>query len=221
MTFTGEFAIRDCSLVTMATGVQAQNLREFAAGLNTVPVDCIYHHFWGRFLRSQFDEPEYNNDFAAWAWHALHDRALAEKLSMVNPADFPNFEKVREELIDIVENRLDEGELVPWAKADQRFHFLRSQVIAFDAGLVCKTPAQLLEVLPKLANGSIYYHFIDARRRTPDHADDFSCWLMNLDPAWHPLAQALRDIDPYFSSLHELRRDITMTFVKHIQQRAL
>ncbi|MEJ2700769.1 MAG: DUF5752 family protein, partial [Desulfuromonadales bacterium] len=68
------FAIRDCALITLASGVQAQTLKEFREGLKKVPAGSISHHFWGRLLRPQFDEPEYNNDFASWASRGLHDR---------------------------------------------------------------------------------------------------------------------------------------------------
>ncbi|MBW1712456.1 MAG: hypothetical protein JRJ59_04855, partial [Deltaproteobacteria bacterium] len=70
------FRIRDCALITLATGVSVQTLREFREGLLIVHPGSIYHHFWGRLLEPYFDEPEYNNDFAAWVYHGLHDKSL-------------------------------------------------------------------------------------------------------------------------------------------------
>jgi len=213
------FTIRDTTLVTQATGLRVQNLREFRHALTQVPPGSIYHHFWGRFLRPQFAEPEYNNDFASWSWHALHERALAERLSMANPADFSSFRELREELVEIVESRLDEGELVPWARADQQFYFLQSQIIVFDTGLSVRTPPEMGDAISHLSAGSIFYHFIDARRRTPEHADDFSCWIMDQGPEWLPLAEAVQAIDPYFSSLPDLRRDLCTVFEQHLQDK--
>lgn len=215
----GAFTIRDTTLVTQAMGLRAQNLREFRDALIQVPPSSIYHHFWGRFMRSQFAEPEYNNDFASWSWHALHERALAERLSMANPADFSSFRELREELVEIVESRLDEGELVPWARADQQFHFMQSQIIVFDTGLSVRTPSEMGDVISRLSAGSIYYHFIDARRRTPDHTDDFSCWVKDQGSEWLPLAEALQAIDPYFSSLPDLRRDLCAVFRHHLKDK--
>ena len=119
------FAVKDCALITLATGTKVQNLKEFSVALKEVPLGSIYHHFWGRLLRALFDEPEYNNDFASWAYRGLHDKPLAEKLSMVIPTDYKDLESLRQEMLEVVEQWLDESEYVPWAKADQQFHFLK------------------------------------------------------------------------------------------------
>jgi len=210
------FILRDCALVSMAAGIRAQNLKELHEGLRTVPAASIYHHFWGRFLRPQFDEPEYSNDFASWAWRGLHDKPLAERLSMIIPADFADLEDLREELLDVVAERLDESETIPWSKVDQQFHFLRSQIIVFETGRHILRPEEIQPQLPTLNSGSIYYHFIDARRRTPLHQDDFSAWLEGLGEPYRELAAALEQIDPYFSSLEELRDLIAAAFREHL-----
>lgn len=210
--YSRNFYVRDCALVSIATGLNAQNLREFRDGLREADAGSIYHHFWGRLLQPQFDEPEYNNDFASWAAHGLHEKALAERLSVVDPSDFADTESMRQELIDIVENRLDESEMVPWARADARFYFVRSQIVIFDTGKVLDAPFRLAEQAPKLSKGSIFYHFIDARRRTDAHCDDFSAWLEFFGDEYRELIERLRAVDPYFSSLWELREILTDIF---------
>jgi hypothetical protein len=206
------FAVRDCALVALATGHRAQNLRELRNGLQACDLESIYYHFWGRLLRPRFDEPEYNNDFAAWAHRALDEKALAERLSVVNPADFPNLEAVRQELIEIIEDRLDENSYVAWAQADNQFHFISSQIVVFDTGVEAASPRHLAKLLPAMSAGSIFYHFIDAHRRTPDHIDDFTAWLSD---DYQSLKDKIQALDPYFSSLWELRRIIASFFVEH------
>ena len=76
-------------------------------------------------------------------------------------------------MVEVVEQHLDESEYVPWAKADQQFHFLKSQIVIFDTGLRYDHPAELVSQIKKLSTGSIYYHFIDARNRTEERHDDF------------------------------------------------
>jgi hypothetical protein len=66
------FAIKDCDLIAIATGMRAQNLRELRDRLTVVHPGCIYYHFWGGLLRPKFTDPEYNNDFAAWVFYGLH-----------------------------------------------------------------------------------------------------------------------------------------------------
>jgi hypothetical protein len=76
-----EFAVAlKGAIITIATGIRVQNLKEFAVALKEVPLGSIYHHFWGRLLRPLFDEPEYNNDFASWASRGLHDKPLRQTL---------------------------------------------------------------------------------------------------------------------------------------------
>lgn len=206
------FLVRVCSLVPLATGVRVQSLKEFREGLISAPLSSIYHHFWGRLLMRQFDEPEYNNDFAAWARHGLHERGLAERLSAINPTEFPDLEELRQELVEVVEMRLDETEMVPWAKADQQFHFIKSQIVVLDTGREIFRPEDLTKVVPEMSNESIFYHFIDARRRTPDRVDDFSGWLMWMGEEYQEIIERLTAIDPYFSSLKELREIISQLF---------
>jgi len=203
------FQVRDCALVVLGTGNKAQNLREFLDGLQEVPTSSIYHHFWGRFLQSQFDEPEYNNDFAAWVYHGLHEKALAEQLSVIDPTEYDDIEDLRIELIEVVEERLDRSEYIPWAKTDQLFHFLRSQIVVFDTGRRIEDPKELPSLVPDLSQGSIFYHFIDARRRTPERCDDFSAWLAAFGEEYEDLRKTIRAIDPYFSSLKDLRHILT------------
>jgi hypothetical protein len=209
---TAPFEVKDCALITLSTGIRVQNLREFRDALEKVPVGSIDHHFWGRLLRPQFDEPEYNNDFASWAYHGLHDKSLAEQLSMTLPTDFPDLETLRLELIDTVEKHLDESEMIPWARADQLFHFLHSQIVVFDTGLRFGDPRDLTAYLPSLSTGCIYYHFIDARSRTRQRCDDFSAWLAGFGDRYESLRLRLRGFDPYFSSLDEIRARVASLF---------
>ena len=191
---------------------KVQNLKEFAVALKDVPLGSIYHHFWGRLLRALFDEPEYNNDFASWASRGLHDKPLAEQLSMVIPTDYKDLEGLRQELVEVIEQRLDESEFVPWAKADQQFHFLKSQIVVFDTGIRYDHPSELVPQIINLSTGSIYYHFIDARNRTEERHDDFSSWLMGFGNEYKELARNLCSMDPYFSSLKEIRLNVSNTF---------
>jgi hypothetical protein len=202
----------------LSTGVRAQNLKELLAILQKIPAESIEHHFWGRLLQPQFDEPEYNNDFASWAYRGLHDKQLAERLSMVIPTDFEDLECLRQDLVEVIEERLEETEMVPWARADQQFYFLQSQIVVFDSGLRFDKPADIVAYLPSLSTGSVYYHFIDARNRTDQRCDDFSAWLDGLGEEYEPLRNRLCGVDPYFSSLNEIRQIVTDLFQWYFEE---
>jgi hypothetical protein len=212
---TGDFRVKDCALTAIATGARAQNLRELRDKLLTIHPGSIYYHFWGGLLRPSFVEPEYNNDFAAWSYHGLHDRVLAERLAVIDPTDFANMEDLRQELIEVIEERLDEIEIVPWSKSDQEFYFIRSQIVVIDTHQVIKEPRELVVLIPNLPISSIFYHFIDGRRRTEGNTDDFRAWLSGFKEDYSSLAGDLAEIDPYFSALTELRDQLAEVFRSH------
>jgi len=212
------FFIKDCALSAIATGVRAQNLRELYDRLQTIHPGCIYYHFWGGLLRPRFDDPEYNNDFASWVRHALHDLELAERLGVIDPAEYNDLEALRQDLLEVLEQRLDETDARIWAERDNQFHFLRSQIVVFDTQRTIKRPEDLANVVPTLSVGSIFYHFIDARRRVPQSIDDFRAWLSRFGSRCDAVCEALAAVDPYFVPLTELRENLAVIFVQHFRK---
>ena len=215
------FAVKDCALIALATGRRAQNLRELRDGLEAVEPGSIYHHFWGGLLRPRFDDPEYNNDFAAWARHALHDWVLAERLAVIDPTEFDDLEGLRREIVEVLEERLDERELIPWAPSDQQFHFLDSQIVVFDTRKRVARPGELMTALAGMSRSSVFYHFIDARRRQPDGCDDFRAWLRGLEGGHPELCEQLAAVDPFFSTLAETRQRLLHLLEDHFGGPAL
>lgn len=206
------FILKDCALIALASGRHAINLGELKSILGSIPADSIYHHFWGGLLHPRFDDPEYRNDFAVWVHRELHDHVLAERLAIIDPAEFDDLEMLRTALIDLIEERIDEKELLNWLPAGAPFHFLRSRIVVFDSGMRAETPEDLYRLLPRLSSGCIFYHCIDARRRNSDHVDDFSVWLRDFGEPCAALCDRLAEIDPYFGGLTELRSQIEEVF---------
>lgn len=203
------FVLKDCTLIAIATGQRAVTLPELYNGLGTITPDSLYVHFWGGLLRSRFEEREYNNDFAGWIRHELHDLKLAEQLAVVDPTDFPDLEDLRQKLLEYIEERLEESEHLLWTRAAQPFEFIRAQVVIFNTNMALRRPEELPEIVPKLSPSSIFYHYIDAQRRNADRANDFSTWLTAFGEKYLPLAQRLVETDPYYQSLHELRQQLS------------
>lgn len=209
------FVIRDCALIAIATGQSATTLAGLRDKLEIVPESSIYYHFWGGLLRTRFDDPEYQNDFAVWVRHALHDKTLAERMALVSPTDYPDMEVLRRELMDIIEERMDETDCLGWVKALHSFFFIRSQIVIFDTKRVVRTPEELGEHIPHMSLGSIFYHFIDARRRTHLGRDDFTQWLSGFGDASYLLTERISHIDPYFITLLELREELIHAFMQN------
>ena len=212
-----DFKIMDCALIAIATGVKAQNLRELRDQLKNIHAGCLYYHFWGGLLHPHFDDPEFQNDFAVWASCNLHDSKISEQLSVIDPQVFTDIEDLRKEVIEIVEERLSESEHVPWVKTGQEFHFIRSQIVIFDTGVCLNDPEKLPDIIPNMSLSSIFYHFIDSRRRTRENKNDFSIWLKSFGNKYRGLIESLDKIDPYFTTLNMLRREISIIFEKNIK----
>lgn len=212
------FAIRDCVLIAIATGTKALTLKELRDGLAEIHPGSIYYHFWGGLLHPRFEEQEFNNDFAAWVRHGLHDAELAERLAVIDPNEFDQLEDLRRELIEIIEQRLDESERLQWLLAIRPFEFIQSQIVVFDTRTMLGEPEALVDVLPRVSTGTIFYHFIDARRRSPVQLDDFSAWLGSFGDQYADLIHELAGIDPYFGTLVELRQRLAETFARHLKE---
>lgn len=213
------FELKDCALIAIATGETAFTLKELRDVLARVDLHSVYFHFWGALLEARFEEREYNNDFAAWARHGLHDGPLAERLALVDPSEHEDLSSLRQEVLELVDERLDENDYLPWVKATRQFEFLRSQIVVFDTDTRLERAEELAELMPSISTSSLFYHFIDARRREPLGVDDFRRWLGELDAGGHDeLIAHLGAVDPYFGSLTETRTALAEVFRRYLPE---
>lgn len=210
------FAIKDCALAAIATGRRAQNLKELRTELETIDLDSVYYHFWGGLLRPQFDDPRFSNDFARWAHSPLNNTALAERLSVIDPTDFSDLEELRQEVIEVLEEELDRSEVLPWTTREEQFHFIRSQIVVFDTHRTVERPGDLPEAVASMSPSSVFYHFVDARRRTPGGIDDFRSWLGDLPGDHTELALECAGVDPFYQTLSELKAELVRIFREHL-----
>lgn len=211
-TYILPFEIKDCALIAKATGKRAQNLRELKDFLSIISLDSIYYHFWGTLLRPRFDDPEYHNDFAIWAENSLHDNMLAERLAVIDPTEFQNMDQLRTEIIEIIEERLDEIDYPLWTKRDMQFEFICSQIIIFNTNKTILKPIDFVTAIPQMSVGSIFYHFIDSRKRLYNSIDDFQNWLISFGEKYYELRLKINEIDPYFSTLTKIREELAIVF---------
>ena len=211
------FRLRDCALAAIATGERAHNLRELRDAIIDIHPGSIDYHFWGGLLRPRYEDREYNNDFAIWSSmpHGLHDDALAERLGVIDPTDYEGLDDLRHAVAEVLSQRLDESEKMRLLHADRPFQFIRSQIVVFDTGLTVSTPRELAEVAPRLSPSSFFFHVIDARRRTPASTDDFRAWIGCQGEEYAELCRRLAEIDPYFSSLSNLKATLVSLFTEY------
>lgn len=203
------FRIKDCALaVRMADVRQAMNLRELYDRLAVCSVDSLYHHFCETTLRPSFDDPEFRNDFAVWAYYTLKDEVLAEQLGVLNPYDYKDLEDLRRVVLEVIDERLSRLTYFPWARQGQAFEFLQAHTVVFDTGKSIDAPEDLPLMIGQMTTSSLYYHFLEARRRVDEHRDDFTAWLLDWNSRGEQLIKAFSEVDFYFLSLKELQKEL-------------
>jgi len=208
-TFNRPFEVKDCALITRMAGVDtAINLRELRERLRICPLECLFHHFCETAIRPGFDDPEFRNDFAVWAARQLRDRMLAEKLGIINPYLFKDLEDLRQTVVDLIDEHAAELPNIPWVKKGNDFRFMRAVTVVFDTRLSLANPGELIDAIKEMNSSSLYYHYVDARRRNDEKIDDFTIWLRTFGPGNEHLMEALANVDFYFMNLAELKRQL-------------
>ena len=203
------FEVKDCALLTRMSGLPpAFNLRELRERIAVCGENVLFHHFCETTLRGTFDNPDYRNDFAVWSKLYLGDRVLGERLGILDPYAFPSLGDLRTATLEVLDERLSELTMIPWARPGDEFFFSEATTVVFSAGIRFTQPSRLGAFIRKMTNGSVYFHFLEARRRPPLRKDDFTAWLMEDEEANRPYIQALASIDFYFHTLVHLRHEL-------------
>ena len=140
------------------------------------------------------------------------------KLALIDPARYDSMSPLRDEMIDIIEDDLDKTEYPVWASRDDQFEFIGSQLVVFNTHVSINIHLEMGDMLSRMSSGSIFFHFIDGRRRNENEMDDFRKWLMQFDDQYNGLLEQLDEIDPYFSSLTELRTNLTGAFTAYFRE---
>lgn len=217
MGLTEPFALFDCGLARCATGKTCSNLRELLDVVTTGTDAALEHHMMRCALDDHFELYEFPNDLARWCWNALGDDVLAEQLGLIDPYQHPTVASLRDELANVIEERLWALERVLTCRPGLELHIVESRVIAFDTGERYSTPTALAESLQRLPLRSLFYHVHEAHRRTTRRTDDFSDWL-ELYGADALLVSKLRQIDFHFLNVKQLRAEMVDVFRQYLPE---
>jgi len=197
------FTFSGCVELRQTLDVHALDERELLHRLGEAPAESIFFHTFGYFLRHRAFTTAYGNDFARWAALEIGDRALAERLAVVDPFAFPTLEGLREHLVTIVQDHLRGREAEGRVEFDRGFHFQRSHIVEVPLGLAATTLVEFRAGLSNVDESAIYLHTIETRARER-RAEGFAEWLRDaLDlPA---LAERFERVDPYLTTLERVR----------------
>lgn len=190
------------------TGLKARTIRQLLAHLHKAPGSSIFYHTHQRLLEHHFEKPVAHNDFALWVTDALQEDALGEKLAFIDLREYTSVRQLREAIIGVIENHLARcgNGRSQHSPPGEEFHFRRSRSFIMPSGPAADTVEEFFELLPSISNLSLYFHFLESRLRLGFQTNDFSVWLESRGKP--ELAHAINALNPYTSSLDELKADI-------------
>jgi uncharacterized protein DUF5752 len=186
-------------------GRRAWDERELLEHLEEVPIDSLYFHTHSCFLREPTLPNAYPNDFATWAAIQVRDRVLGEKLGIIDPADMPDLEALRAEVVSLVDDHLSQLGSVPRIIYGEPFYFMQSRIIEIPTGVKVRTLREFRDALCRLDATVVYLHVIEVRGRKNRRRNDFAAWIG--DQLRMPeLAAAVARLNPFPFGLDDVRR---------------
>ncbi|MCK5503698.1 MAG: hypothetical protein KAJ10_00945 [Thermodesulfovibrionia bacterium] len=209
------FEFKQCVSIVKSTGQKAVNLRELRMLISQVGDESIFHHSYQYFLKGHM--LEYTNDFAQWAGESLEERALAERLSSIDPYSCKSVNHVRKELTRVIDEHLSEFPEPHDVVTGDEFYFNETISFVFPVGVKTKNLAEFLVAIGHIDEGSIYYHFYDSRVRLGEGiVDDFSRWIEHT-LGRKKLADKVRGIDPFMHSTERIREHIREVVEEYVR----
>jgi uncharacterized protein YbjT (DUF2867 family) len=189
------------------TGRSARSLAELRAGIAEVTGSSIFHHTFGALQDRFFAAQRFTSDFARWAVEVLQDWAVAERLALMHPTEFPSIRTLRERILQVIDDRLREGEPPAPAPPGREFHFSQAISLIYPAGYAAATLAELRDGIRRASDRTLFFHLIEARLRIGRCTTDLSCWLS--DELGAPrLADRLDRLDFFVPSTEDLRQQV-------------
>jgi len=200
----GPFHFVACLELREFVGVRAENERQLAERIEEVPLDSIYYHTHGFFLRHRFVAGTYPNDFATWVAVQVRDRVLGERLAMVEPAEFADLQSLREELVSVIDDHLRVLQIDPGALFGEPFDFIESHIVEIPTGVTVRSLQEFRDALLDIDVSAVYFHLVEARMRLGRGQNDFAAWL-ERGLGLSRLAARVRAVDPYAGSMERAR----------------
>lgn len=199
------FEFKQTVSILKSTGKRANSIHSLRDLISRVSDESIFHHMSQYFLKEHI--LGYTNDFAQWAGESLEERALAERLSNVDPYAFKTIAHTRKEVMRVIDDYLSEFPEPRCVLSGDEFYFNETITLIFPVGIKVKNLADFLMALRQIDPGSIYFHFYEARIRLGKGIDDFSRWFKNSLNR-KTLVKRIKTIDPFMHNIDGIREHI-------------
>ncbi|MEW6377509.1 MAG: DUF5752 family protein [Thermodesulfobacteriota bacterium] len=198
------------------TGERANTLEELLALLKRCSGSAIFYHVFQSFRERHFAIEKYHSDFAQWISASLDEEVLAERLGALDVRDFTSIRAMRESMIQVIENHLQEHPQCKERTGKTPFFLSQSISIALPTKDVVWGLEDFYQVVRRIGTTSIHYHLVEARLRLGIHTNDFSYWF-RTSLQREGLAREIEEIDIYLHTLEEIRMTI-LTILRKVEE---
>jgi len=198
------------------TGLKAGNLTELVNILKSAPDSVIYYHTHHFLEEHQFLTPEPSNDFALWVEDSLDDHVLSEKLANIDTFAYFSLADLKSTIVSVIEKYMAANPASKKAKAENAFHFIKSNSVVIPTPYFASDLREFVEVLRKITIDSLYYHIFESRLRLQKISNDFSVWIRDSFEE-NDLADKIDGLVPYTSTIETMRSFIIQNIEKRIK----
>jgi hypothetical protein len=192
---------------------RAATLSELLQALRICSDGSIFEHTFRTLQEHHFIREGFSNDFAQWAFTACNEPGLAERLASIDVREFTSVEAVREQIVHIVEEYIQNEPSSRDRAAREPFYFCAADTVVLPTPFVAHNLAEFVDGLARVSVHCIHHHFIEARLRLQLTSNDFSQWL-GEEAGLKDAARRLNRIDIYTATLEDVRRQI-LRIVEH------
>ena len=155
-------------------------------------------------LRHRVVPTAYPDDFSTWVAGEVRDVALAERLALESPFDFPDLEAFRQHLLETLDDHLSRLPFANTSFLGKPFYFLTGHLVAVPLEITVEDLRGFRSALAHVDESALYYHAVEAIGRLGNPRGDFAAWIedsLRLDS----LARRVAEIDPFVMSLTGVR----------------
>jgi hypothetical protein len=201
----------------MPTGRRLRDTRDLLDAARTAPDRVLEQHFLHCYLRPEFEVSNYPNDFAIWAAEGLEDIPLAEALSGIDPFRSRDWDQIREEMVDVIEDVLWEAPGLHQVRLGREFFLEESVTIVVDTGGMARDLAELRDRIAVCPPPAIYHHVHRACSAHTGAQSDFALWIRSSQEL-PELAEEIDNIDFPYYTLEQLRAVLLDRIDRHVER---
>lgn len=185
------------------TGRSAANVVELLGQLRGATDAMLSYQTYHYHREYPWLGPRYPSRIAYWVSEVLRERALGERLAMIDLRTTAGFADLREQFVSMIDAYLNGKPTVRDAPPGLELSLCEATSTLVPTGRTAATPDEFLCGLEASTPDEVFHHLIEARWPAHTVEHDPMWWLEQGGHA--AMAERLRSLQPFVFTLEELR----------------